>query len=376
MKRAGLATFVISVLVAGAAMAVDGAPWPTTAWTATPPDPSVDGPELQASIDAFFVDPEPAIGATRALLVVHQGRIVAERYGDGHDRDTRHVSWSMAKSVTHALVGAAVHDGRVDIDEPVGDPHWAPDDPRAAITWRHLLTMTSGLDWLEMEATTVTESDAALILFGPGRGDVAEYAAEKASIDPPGQAWKYSTGSTHLAAAALTRTIAGADAEPDSRRETMRAFMGEHLFEPIGMRSALFEFDPVGTFYGGSLLYATARDYARFGLLYLRDGLWDGARILPDGWVDFARTPALDDVDVYGAGFWLEGEGRERPFASYMQAAPSDAYAAEGFQGQMIVIVPSKDLVVVRLGLMTDGRDSWRRLGAHMQRVVLAFPDR
>jgi CubicO group peptidase (beta-lactamase class C family) len=153
----------------------------------------------------------------------------------------------------------------------------------------------------------------------------------------------------------------------------MSEWIGKALFQPVGMTSALAEFDPAGTFYGGSLVYATARDFARFGELYRLDGALNGRRILPEGWVKFASTPTVEPV--YGAGFWLEAKpGGE--FSSLMGGyGPMDGVSAQGHEGQVILIVPSKSLVLVRLGLGDDGDPAWKALGAWITDVVRAFPD-
>ena len=154
----------------------------------------------------------------------------------------------------------------------------------------------------------------------------------------------------------------------------MAVVLREELFGPIGMRSAQPEFDDAGNFVGSALVYATARDFARFGLLYLRDGVWAGRRILPEGWVDFARTKTpADNSDVYGAGFWITPpSGRGKPYLALVQQGPRDLFVAEGHEGQLIVIVPSKDLVVVRLGRLDD-RIGWGALGEWVEKVVALF---
>jgi CubicO group peptidase (beta-lactamase class C family) len=354
-------------------------PWPTQAWAAAPLPAGTDGAALDAALREAFPGPHPMLGETRALLAVQGGRLVFERYGDGYGATTRLVSWSMAKSITQALVGVAVQQGRLLPDQPMGNPRWGEDDPRAAITWRRWLQMTDGLRYTEIDAPSTTRNDAARMLFGPTARDVNAFAARLPVIAEPGVRWNYSTAGYMLIADALGRRVAPGVTDPDQRRAAMARWMRESLFAPIGMTSATPEFDDSGAFLGGSLVYASARDYARFGYLYLRDGLWDGRRILPPGWVDFARSPAPGmPSDIYGAGFWLTPtEGTGRPYRALIaDGDPFDAFSAQGHEGQVILIVPSRDLVIVRLGRFDDTREQWDYLGDWLGRVARAFPAR
>src|SRR5262249_20613213 len=261
----------------------EGVPYPTEAWPVAPPGPGIDGKRLDAALDAAFA-PVSANGLpdTRALLVVHGGTIVAERYAPGFGPDSRLQSWSMAKTVTQALVGILVGQKRLDLHAPAPVPAWhAPGDPRGAITLDQLLHMTSGLD--NADGGEGPDSFASRLLFGPGSRDVFAYASTVASVHAPDTHWAYSTGTSMIVAGIVGRTVGGG---PDG----MRDFMRRELFEPIGVRSAVPEFDAAGTFLGGAGVWATARDGARLGLLYLRDGVWDGRRVLPEGWVDYSRT--------------------------------------------------------------------------------------
>jgi CubicO group peptidase (beta-lactamase class C family) len=258
----------------------------------------------------------------------------------------------MAKSITHALVGAAVEQRRVDIDQPMGNPHWRANDVRSAITWRQWLNMLDGQRYTELTARSPAESDVAKMLFGSGRLDTAGYAASLPLAYPPGTRWNYNTAGEILVCDALTRTIVPNPGSARARRASMLAWMHSSLFDPIGMSSAQPEFDAQGLYLGGSFVYATARDFAKIGLLYLRDGMWEGRRILPEGWVDFARSPtSAANGDVYGAGWWINpASGTGQAMFSYINTGPArDAFDARGLQGQIILLVPTKDLVVVRL---------------------------
>ncbi len=338
----------------------------------------LDRAAFDLAVTQAFAGPDPQLGETRAVIVVQSGRIVFERYGEGYSRDMRLVSWSMAKSITQALVGAAVLEGSVAIDAPMGSPHWRAGDRRASITWRHWLSMVDGQDYTEIGAASPVENDAARMLYGVGHNDTGRYAANLPLIHDPGAHWNYNSAGVAAISNALTRAIVADPRDAIDRRNRMRAWMQEKLFGPIGMNPVV-EFDPQGTFYGSSLIYATARDFARFGYLYLRGGVWERTRLLPEGWVDFARTPGpAPNADIYGAGWWLTPtQGPGRPMRSLItDNAMADAFSAQGHEGQIVVVVPTKDLVLVRLGLFPDAPDSWDGLGDWATRLIGAFGDR
>ncbi|MCL4714556.1 MAG: beta-lactamase family protein [Hyphomonadaceae bacterium] len=352
-------------------------PWPTQDWPEAPLPGDVDRPAFDLAVTEAFAGVHPRLGETRAVVIVQGGRLVFERYADGYSRDTRLNSWSMAKSVTHALVGAAVLQGRVSIDAPMGNPHWRAGDRRASIPWRDWLQMVDGLAYNE-NAENVAEAGNARMLFGEGRADVVRWAAARPLIHDPGAHWNYSSATTMLISDALTRAVAPGVRDASERRELMRGWMHSSLFDRIGMHPVV-EFDPQGTFYGSSLVWASARDFARFGYLYLRGGVWDGERVLPEGWVDFARTPGPDaNADIYGAHWWLTPRsGPGRPMRSLItDNRMADVFSAQGYEGQIIVVAPSKDLVMVRLGLFHGGADSWDALGDWSTRLIGAFGDR
>jgi CubicO group peptidase (beta-lactamase class C family) len=318
----------------------------------------------------------PHLGETREVVVIQGGRLVYEQYAGGYSPDMRIISWSMAKSVTQALVGAAVLQGLVDIDRPMGNPHWASDDPRSRIPWRSWLQMTDGQRYVEIGAPSIETSDAAKKLFGPGRLDVAGYCAGLPLAREPGSSWNYNSCGFVLLTDALSRAVVPHPASPQARREAMLQWMHARLFDVIGM-NVQPQFDAAGLFYGSAMVYGSARDFARLGLLYLRDGVWDGRRVLPQGWVDFARTPAPGThADIYGAGWWLNPPtGRGRPLPVLIDTGPErDAFRAQGFQGQVTMVVPSKDLVVVRMGLTPEADAGWTAVGDWLGRVARAFP--
>ncbi|MEA2697644.1 MAG: hypothetical protein QOI66_1915 [Myxococcales bacterium] len=343
-----------------------GVPWPTQEW----PQGALPAGVSAAALDQLLTvtaAPHPLLGETRAVVIIQGGKLVAERYMAGYDRNTPLISWSMAKSITHAMVGVAVRKGLVNIDQPMGNPHWAPGDPRAAIPWRLWMNMVDGQRYREIQATGATDNDAAQMLYGNGRLDVAAWAATLPLAHAPGTVWNYNSAGINLIADALGRVFAPG-AGPAQRRTQMQKTLSHELFEPLGMTSAEPEFDAAGTFLGSALVYATARDYARFGLLYARDGVWDGQRILPPGWVDFARTrTSAKNGERYGAGFWLTPEGAPHKL-------PDDVFSAQGHEGQLISVIPSKDLIVVRLGRFND-RVGFPALRDWMSELVPLFPD-
>jgi len=350
--------------------------WPTKQWPTGPLAAAVSRPALEELL-AVVGKRHERLGETRAVVIVQGGRLVLERYASGFGPDTAMISWSVAKSITQALVGIAVAKGLVDIDRPMGNPRWARGDPRAAITWRQWMNMVDGQQFREIGVTSVTEHDSARMLFGQGRLDAAAFAAALPLIHPPGKRWNYNSGGVTLMADALGRLFAPGVTAPAERRARMTEVMTRELFGPLGMTSASPQFDAAGTFLGSALFYATARDYARFGLLYLRDGVWEGRRLLPAGWVDVARTGTrAERGGRYGAGWWIEpASGADLPpeFRSFTSSAAADVFYAQGFQGQLIVVVPSRDLVVVRLGLFDD-RVGWPALHQWTHRLVGLFP--
>lgn len=300
---------------------------------------------LQGVLKGAFAEPDATRPQhTRAIVIVYRGRLVAERYAPGFDKDTPLLGWSMTKSVLNALVGIEVGAGKLAIDRPLPVPEWqGADDPRRQITLDHLLRMSSGLQFNEDYSSPLT--DVAHMLFGVK--DMAGYAAAKTLEAAPGTRWQYSSGDTLITARVLRQLIGEAD---------YADFPRHALFDRLGMRSAVIETDATGTFVGSSFMYATARDWARFGLLYLNDGVADGQRILPPGWVTYSRTATQSAPEQqYAAHFWLKlpPEYLREPG---LRPLPADAFFAIGHEGQLLTIIPSRQLVVVRLGqTLVDG---------------------
>jgi len=336
----------------------------------------VDRAALDAAMADAFGQKAPGLGETREVVIISGGKLVHEQYGAGYNADMKLVSWSMAKSITQALVGIASKQGKVNVDAPMGNPHWAATDKQAQIPWRTWLNMTDGMRYLEIEAKTIADSDASRKLFGPGRLDVANYCSGLPYIHEPGTHWNYNSCGIVLTADALTRAIVPNPESPQARREAMLKWMHERLFDVIGIKPQP-EFDAAGLYYGSALIYATARDFAKFGLLYLRDGMWDGQRVLPEGWVDFARTPGKsENADIYGAGWWVSpAQGDGKPYKSHIDTGQQrDAFSAEGFEGQFTLVVPSKDLIIVRLGFTPEKDLRTGAIRVWLGRVARAFP--
>jgi CubicO group peptidase (beta-lactamase class C family) len=277
---------------------------------------------------------------------------VLERYGPEHGPDSTLISWSVAKSVLQAFVGVLVRDGKLAPDARADLPAWrAPGDARAAITLDVLLRMSSGLAWRE-DYVDAGQSDVIEMLFGRGKDDVAAYAAEAALAHPPDTVWCYSSGTSNLVSAIAGRALGGGQA-------AVEAHLRRELFERIGMRSATAGFDAAGTWIGSSFVFATARDYARFGLLALRGGVWEGERVLPEGWIDYARTPTPGSNGEYGAHWWLPLEG-------------DGMFSANGYAGQYVYVAPLHDVVAVRLGASTSEQQPLVK--AWLAELVRRFP--
>lgn len=314
-----------------------GVSWPTLTW-ATAEAAGADVDELDDIMDrAFRVNPNPTLALSQACIVVQGGRIVAERYGPGVGSQTPLLSWSTAKSVTHALVGIAVADGLVDLDATPAHPSWdTPGDIRRGISLQHLLHMRDGLDFNEdyLDAET---SHCLEMLWGTGADDMAAYAAGRPGAHPPDARYNYSSGTTNIIVAVVMRAY-GANS-PEERATVIEDVLQGRLLRRIAMSTATPKLDASGGWVGSSYLYATARDFARFGLLYLRDGMWDGERILPEGWVDRARTPVSEDPEdgLYSEHWWPSSDRY-------------GTFSALGYEGQVISVVPALDLVIVRLG--------------------------
>ncbi len=303
---------------------------------------NVDREKLDEAVDRAFQEAVPGMDRrTRAIVVLYDGEIIAERYAPGITRETRLAGWSMTKSVTGALVGILVGDGRLDLEQSAPVPEWSDsDDPRHAITLDQMLRMSSGLKFDEDYEDPF--SDVLQMLYG--EADPARYAARLTLVTTPGEAWSYSSGTTNIISRIIRDAVGGSLTD-------YLTFPRRALFDRIGMKSAVMEPSASGNLVGSSFMYATARDWARFGLLYLQDGVWAGERILPAGWVDYARTPTPGAPrGEYGAQWWLNAGAKEDPADRWFPDVPRDAYFCQGFEGQFVTVIPSRKLVIVRLG--------------------------
>ncbi len=327
-----------------------GSPWPGTTWPTAPTPARVD-----AACDAAFGD--VPLAETYATVVVQGGRILAERYGGALPRfdgpptpvgpETPLLSWSMAKSMIHALVGQLVDEGRLDPWVPAPVAEWGPGDPRADIRLADLLAMRDGLSWSEVYSVD-EPSHVVDMLFGDGRADMGAYAAARPLAAAPDTVFNYSSGTTNI----LSRIVA----DHLGRHDDYRSAMEHRLFAPLGMTSARPGLDEAGVVVGSSYVHATARDYARFGLLYLRGGEVDGRRVVSRSWCDTAQVPHSVDPDsdlFYSWQWWVTGDRY-------------GTYCALGYEGQMIAVVPALDAVVVRLGRTPEEQAGpaladWRR---------------
>ncbi|MYK87569.1 MAG: serine hydrolase, partial [Acidobacteria bacterium] len=327
-----------------------GIAWPDGDKVEQRPLPAhVDAAALQAASDWAF-DRESPEQVTLSLLVVHQGEIIHERYAPGFDMMTRTRTWSTAKSIASTLMGMLVDEGKLKLDEPLGYDFFpaaaAPDqDPRSEITLRHVLNMSSGLEPVDNSGREYAIGSG--LSYWAGTSSVIG-ARSRGAIREPGTNWDYENYDTLLGVYAMKRAL-GSD-------KAYREFPRRRLLDKIGMRNTLVSTDRFGDFILSSQVYTNARDLARFGLLYLQGGVWNGERLVSEDWIDFVRTPAPATAatgNFYGGQFWLVPDGRND--------VPKSAYSTSGNRGQYVVIVPTHDLVIVRRGLDygRQGFDRW-----------------
>jgi CubicO group peptidase (beta-lactamase class C family) len=297
----------------------------------------LDEEQLHAALEEAFKDQEGKRG-TRAVLIVHNGQIVAERYAEGFTENSKLAGWSLAKSITSALIGILVKQNKLNVCEAAPVKEWK-DDERRSITIAHLLNMSSGLRWWEYYAAP---SDATNMLYK--EKNMGGFALSKKLKNKPGTKFSYSSGSTNILSYIIRNTVGHND---------YYQFPYKELLHKIGMYDTVLEVDASGTFVGSSYCFATARDWVKFGLLYLNNGIYNGERILPEDWVQFTTTPtkakSSKKEDSYGAHWWLNtaGETNNKKYP----LVPDDCFVAKGYEGQYIWVIPSKNLVIVRLAL-------------------------
>ena len=291
----------------------------------------------EAILGAFDSSMEMDSIRTRAVVVIYKDSLIAEKYAKGIDKDTEILGWSMTKSIVNALIGMLVKEGKMNLDDKALFEHWT--DERKDITLKDMLQMQSGLAFEENYAVV---SDATEMLFKSE--DVVERASRNKLQFPIGSQWYYSSGTTNMLAGLVRKQF-------DNHQDYLE-FPHNQLFRKIGMNSAVMEIDESGNYIGSSYCYATPRDWAKFGLLYLHQGNWYGEQIVDSSWVEFSRQPAEHSAGIYGGQFWLNVDH------SAYEDVPDDLFSCNGFEGQYVYIIPSKDLVVVRMGLGKAGYDA------------------
>jgi len=366
---------VAGALLTSGAWAQDSCPvrdsWPVPAW---PSNVAAVGQtradQIQALEDFAFTltgpDRERVGTRTDGVVIIHDGAIVYERYARGWTPEKRHLSWSVSKSFTNALTGIAVMKGVLGLEDSVCQHlETGVSGPICDLKVQHLLEFGSGLDWMETyEGQSNQASSVLAMLYGQGRQHMARFVWSHAFRDPPGTSWAYSSGDTtllmHVVGNALTRppTDLGAD------------FPWTELLNRIGAGDTAWERDAAGTFVGSSYVHATPRDLARLGFLYLNDGCWNGVRLLPPGWVGASVVPSSafltrrlywEPGDVQGRQFWLNTPVPAAEIPTPWPDVPEDAYAMRGHWGQSVTIIPSLDLIVVRVADDRDGTFDFNR---------------
>ncbi|SIQ67247.1 serine hydrolase domain-containing protein [Maribacter ulvicola] len=294
---------------------------------------------LEVAFENAFLDPEQK---TRSLLVVHKDQIIGERYIQGFSKDTKILGWSMTKSILATLYGILEYKDKIDLEYKPFSNEIRMKNQKMNITLNHLLRMQSGLEW---EENYFKISDVTRMLFLDSDMTLAQ--RNKKIVAPPTEIWNYSSGTTNL--------LSGILREQFNSHQTYLDFPYKELIDKIGMNSMLLETDLTGNYILSSYGWATTRDWAKFGLLYLNKGDWNGNRIFSESWSDYVSKPTINSNGTYGAHFWLNAEGK-------YEDIPTDLYSVNGFQGQRIFIIPSKDLVVVRTGLKEQTDEQFNTL--------------
>ena len=303
-------------------------------------------PKLRVALEHAFAEPtdRPPFRHTKAVVIVRDGRVIAERYAPGYGVGTPLLGYSASKSIINAMLGILVREHKLSMDGPAPVAAWNDsNDPRHGITIDQLERMTSGL---ALDETGSPASPVSRMLYL--ERDMAGFAESARLEATPGAAWNYTSGNTLILSRIIRDAVGG-------RTSDVLGFARRELFNPLGMRDVTLEFDAAGTPIGSTYMLASARDWARFGMLYLNDGVIAGHRILPEGWVNYSATPTLDSD--YGAGWWTN-RGRSPHARGRVKAGmPADAFFASGLLGQRVVIIPSKRLVITRFGPAQDWPD-------------------
>ena len=307
--------------------------------------PEVDEAALQQALD-FAFDP---VNQSRAVVVLYKDHLLTERYAEGFSKDSKLLGWSMTKSITNAVLGVLHKQGKISLDQDHLFEEWE-DDGRAKITLSDLLHMNSGLEWDEDYEKI---SDVTKMLFL--EENMGAVQLHKPLVNTPNQSWNYSSGTTNLLSNFIRRQF--------RTHQEYLDFWYSALIDRIGMNSMILETDLEGNYVGSSYSWATARDWSKFGLLFLNKGNWNGEQILEESWVKYSSTPTNGSNGVYGAHFWLNAGG-------VYPDVPKDLFSANGFQGQYVFVIPSKELVVVRLGLKEDPEFDVNRFLAGVTKAI------
>ncbi|MBI1781222.1 MAG: serine hydrolase [Sphingobacteriales bacterium] len=305
----------------------------------TIPD-NVNRTGLERAIDHVFEEKKNGESVyTRAVIACYDGNIIAERYAPGFDKNSVQLGWSMSKSLTAAIIGILVKEGKLNVNVPAPVPEWKGNE-KEKISLLNLLQQTSGLDFAEIYTRP---SEVTTMLFS--KGDMAAYTASRPLKYAPGTQFNYSSGNSNILSRIIRHTVGEKD---------YAAFPHTALFHKINAYSFLLEPDASGTYIGSSYSYATARDFVRFGLLYYNNGKWNGEQILPDNWVkESVVPPASNSFKNYGYQFWLNGQNEKDITKKAFPDVPDDMFYMDGYGGQDVYIIPSKKLVVLRLGVST-----------------------
>jgi CubicO group peptidase (beta-lactamase class C family) len=305
---------------------------------------NLDMEKLQQVLTQSFDNTHPEIPAnTRSVLVIYDGQLIMEQYAEGFDKNSAQLGWSMAKSVTNGLFGIMQHKGMIDIMEPAPVSQWADEnDPRHQITTDALLRMSSGLHWEEVYSNVSTATN---MLYK--YAEMGNFAASQEKEFEMNEKWYYSSGTSNILAKILRDKVGETDYNHFAQKE---------LFSKIGVTSAVFELDASGTQVGSSYLWANTRDWARLGQLYLNNGNWYGEQIFPENWVSYTTNPVKGTPQgEYGAQWWLNAGEKGNETNRIYPDVPADMYMMDGYEGQRVYVVPSKKLVVVRLGQCKRG---------------------
>jgi len=341
--------------------------WPQGEGVAEP-DKSlgIDRRKMRKALDKAFEEPfdnDKLIRGTRGVAVIYDGQLVAERYAPGYSKDTPIIAWSMTKSIVSSLVGILVKQGKLDIYQPAPVPEWQDSsDPRHAITTDQLLRMSSGLKFTEEYSPQLV--DVVVMLYGTI--DAGRYAASLPMNAKPDEKWYYSSGTTNILSRILRQQLGD--------HATYLAFPNKELFNKLGMHRTIMEPDASGTYVGSSYCYTTPRDMARFGQFLMQDGVWEGERILPEGWVAYSTTPTPKNPrGEYGAQLWLNRGEPGNPENRRWPHLPLDAFGFSGFEGQSVAVIPSRNAVIVRMGRTSGGLKAWNQ-DEFMGNVLEALP--